>query len=202
LRYLEGTPKESTRWIDTGWAIAAWQLGKGHVHDPIAVNDGVLRVRRNGGVVLDASFRVEPLGDRLTIVYESRGGARGSEDQRNKDYAEGLELVLRRLQAAGIRLADVLVESRETEKLPTAQRRVLPAGAEYPMAIEDPAALRKKLSAAQAKVGRRPGAKGGGNQTRRLRLVLEVVGMGRDEVAGWIERGRPAQNRPVPSAYR
>lgn len=26
LRYLDGTPKESTRWIDTGWAIAAWQL--------------------------------------------------------------------------------------------------------------------------------------------------------------------------------
>jgi len=24
LRYLDGTPKESTRWIDTGWAIAAW----------------------------------------------------------------------------------------------------------------------------------------------------------------------------------
>ena len=24
LRYLEGTPKGSTRWIDTGWAIAAW----------------------------------------------------------------------------------------------------------------------------------------------------------------------------------
>ncbi|HEY0480730.1 MAG TPA: helicase-related protein [Kofleriaceae bacterium] len=30
LRYLEGTPKGSTRWIDTGWAIAAWQaLGGG-----------------------------------------------------------------------------------------------------------------------------------------------------------------------------
>jgi superfamily II DNA or RNA helicase/diadenosine tetraphosphate (Ap4A) HIT family hydrolase/SOS-response transcriptional repressor LexA len=24
LRYLDGTPRESTRWIDTGWAIAAW----------------------------------------------------------------------------------------------------------------------------------------------------------------------------------
>ena len=23
MRYLEGTPKVSTRWIDTGWAIAA-----------------------------------------------------------------------------------------------------------------------------------------------------------------------------------
>ncbi len=27
LRYLEGTPKASTRWIDTGWAIALVQLG-------------------------------------------------------------------------------------------------------------------------------------------------------------------------------
>ncbi len=25
LRYLDGTPEGSTRWIDTGWAIAAWQ---------------------------------------------------------------------------------------------------------------------------------------------------------------------------------
>ncbi len=29
LRYLEGTPKGSTRWIDTGWALAAWSLAKG-----------------------------------------------------------------------------------------------------------------------------------------------------------------------------
>lgn len=30
LRYLDGTPRESTRWIDTGWAIAAWQaIGPG-----------------------------------------------------------------------------------------------------------------------------------------------------------------------------
>jgi hypothetical protein len=28
LRYLEGTPKGSTRWIDTGWAIGAWQLAR------------------------------------------------------------------------------------------------------------------------------------------------------------------------------
>jgi superfamily II DNA or RNA helicase/SOS-response transcriptional repressor LexA len=29
LRYLDGTPKGSTRWIDTGWALAAWELGRG-----------------------------------------------------------------------------------------------------------------------------------------------------------------------------
>jgi superfamily II DNA or RNA helicase/diadenosine tetraphosphate (Ap4A) HIT family hydrolase len=27
LRYLEGTPKGATRWIDTGWAIRLWRLG-------------------------------------------------------------------------------------------------------------------------------------------------------------------------------
>jgi hypothetical protein len=29
VRYLEGTPKASTRWIDTGWAIAAWHASQG-----------------------------------------------------------------------------------------------------------------------------------------------------------------------------
>jgi len=28
LRYLEGTPKGSTRWIDTQWALAAWSKAK------------------------------------------------------------------------------------------------------------------------------------------------------------------------------
>ena len=31
LRYLEGVPKGSTRWIDTGWAISAWQATKDNV---------------------------------------------------------------------------------------------------------------------------------------------------------------------------
>lgn len=29
LRYLEGTPRGSTRWIDTRWALAAWTLCDG-----------------------------------------------------------------------------------------------------------------------------------------------------------------------------
>jgi len=29
MRYLEGTPKGSTRWIDTGWALAALALARG-----------------------------------------------------------------------------------------------------------------------------------------------------------------------------
>ena len=35
LRYLEGTPKASTRWIDTGWAMAAWAKAKDLVRDGV-----------------------------------------------------------------------------------------------------------------------------------------------------------------------
>ena len=31
LRYLAGTPKGSTRWVDTRWALAAWQKAGGLV---------------------------------------------------------------------------------------------------------------------------------------------------------------------------
>jgi hypothetical protein len=31
LRYLEGVPRSATRWIDTGWALAAWQAAAQHV---------------------------------------------------------------------------------------------------------------------------------------------------------------------------
>jgi hypothetical protein len=33
LRYLAGTPKGSTRWIDTGWALAAWNVARGLLED-------------------------------------------------------------------------------------------------------------------------------------------------------------------------
>jgi hypothetical protein len=35
LRYLEGVPKGSTRWIDTGWAIAAWQTTEEDVRNAL-----------------------------------------------------------------------------------------------------------------------------------------------------------------------
>jgi hypothetical protein len=32
FRYLVGTQKSSTRWIDTGWAIGIYQLAQTHIH--------------------------------------------------------------------------------------------------------------------------------------------------------------------------
>jgi hypothetical protein len=61
----------------------------------------------------------------------------------------------------------------------------------YPVAIVDPAAIRKWLSAEQAKVGRAPGAKGAGNRTKRLRLFLEPRDALDERTLGeQLERGR------------
>ena len=45
------------------------------------------------------------------------------------------------------------------------------------LTIPDPGALRRKISAGQAQIGRAKGAKGGGNQTKRLRFFVEGTGL-------------------------
>ena len=109
------------------------------------------------------------MNDVTSIVVESRGGTRGSANERNSDDAEGLELILARLKASRLQVTDVLVESRETESIPAVDRR-LPL--EYSLWISDAAEFRRQMSAMQARVGWKLGPRGGGNQTRRLRLFL------------------------------
>jgi hypothetical protein len=175
LRYLEGTPKESTRWIDTGWALATWAATKGLIRDPVAGESALAYVHDDVGNKLDASFRVERVGDGFTIVFESRGGTRGTSGERNVDYGRGLELILQRLGDARLDIDDVLVESRDTALLPDDQRRVTVDGEPFPLKVGNAAALSRKLSAAQARVGRAPGAKGAGNRTKRLRIFIAAA---------------------------
>jgi superfamily II DNA or RNA helicase/diadenosine tetraphosphate (Ap4A) HIT family hydrolase/SOS-response transcriptional repressor LexA len=179
LRYLEGTPKGSTRWIDTGWAIAAWSVARSRVKTSVATETALHKVHNGDGKQLNASFRVERVGDAWTVVFESRGGTRGTSAERNSDYADGLELILHRLGQAGIVLDDIVVESNEAARLPIAERRI-DLGEPYPLRIVDASALRRSISAAQAEVGRAPGARGSGNRTKRIRMFLRAAGVGVD----------------------
>jgi hypothetical protein len=186
-RYLEGTPKGSTRYIDTGWALAAWRLGKGLVHDAAGGATPIRKIRRANGKPLDASFSVEPVGENLSIIVEARGGTAGSKDERNTEYAEGLELILERLRANGLKIADAVVESRDTLTLPIEQRRLHVEGRPWPMVIDDVEKVRRGLSAAQARVGRASGAKGTGNSTRRIRLTIEGGTLPSEQLARLLE---------------
>ncbi len=127
---------------------------------------------QDNGVALEASFGVESIDGQLTIIFESKGGARGTPDARNPDYQEGFELLLKRLKDRGARILDATVESREAQRLPIEERRLNIEGKSYPISIDDPHELRISLGAAQALVARRPGARRGGNPTRRVRLVI------------------------------
>ncbi|CAN5907966.1 hypothetical protein BH11MYX4_BH11MYX4_05070 [soil metagenome] len=187
VRYLDGTPKGSTRWVDTGWALAAWRLGKRLVREPSGGASALRKMRRADGTPVDATFRVEPVGDSVSIVFESRGGTRGSKEERNAEYTAGLLLILERLRERGLRIADAVVESRDTMTIPVEERRLQLDGRAYPLVIDDADAVRRALSAAQAKVGRAPGARGAGNATKRIRLLIEGSAIGASDLAASLE---------------
>jgi hypothetical protein len=128
------------------------------------------------GTALDATFSVDPSDGSVALIVESRGGTRGHTDARNQDYARGFELLLRRLKDRGATITDASVESKVTQHLPAADKRLEVASKPYPIVIDDPHDLMLRLGSAQARVGREPGAKGSGNRTKRVRLVLGFSG--------------------------
>jgi hypothetical protein len=134
------------------------------------------RLLEDDGRPADATFLVERSGSGITMVMESRGGRQSRADTRNPEYGKGLELLLRRLRDRGARIEDALVESVATRRLSAEERRLAVEGRAYPIEIDDPVDLQKRLGAAQSRVGRKAGAKGSGNRTKRLRLHLGFPG--------------------------
>lgn len=132
------------------------------------------KIRRDDGHLLDATFSIEQRDSCITVIYESGGGTRGTAKARNSDYKEGLEQLLRRLATLGVVINDALLDSGSTAHLPIAERRLWLKGRTYPLVIDDPCELRRRLGAAQAKAGRRPEATGSGNPNKRIQLVLGI----------------------------
>ena len=166
LRYLEGANKASTRYIDTEWALAAWE----RVRSLLPERTEVMQVRSDEGRALDARFELHRIGDELSLVFHSRGGTAGSAAERNTQYNPGLERLLARLLEAGAVVEDALVDSGPAQSLDLEERRLVHPDLSYPISSGDPATLRQALGRAMAAVGRRPGAKGSGNMTKRILL--------------------------------
>jgi histidine ammonia-lyase len=87
----------------------------------------------------------------------------------------------------GLSLTDAAVESRATAALSLDDRRLQLEDQPYPVRITDVAALKRRLSAAAARVGRAEGAKGAGNSTKRLRLWLTGAEVTAEELAARLE---------------
>ncbi len=141
-------------------------------------------LHEDDGTAIDATFDSEDFDGQPTIVFHSRGG------DRNSEYSRGLEVLLQRLASAGVTVQQIAVESGGTRTLPLAQRLIQMDGFEFPLdprEVEDFQQLRTRIGRAGAALGRAPGAKGGGNSNKRLRIWLE-----REVSEEWLARGKEA----------
>jgi Domain of unknown function (DUF3883) len=124
---------------------------------------------------LDAQFSVERNNGLLNVIIESSGGG---PSPRNRDYKQGLQLILERLATVDAVLVHIEVDSKTSVNMSAQERTIVLDG--YPTrtllsAVDDFEALRKKITGGAAKTARSPGAGGGGNPAKRLRLFLEFT---------------------------
>jgi hypothetical protein len=111
----------------------------------------------------------------FAVYLESRSGTAGGPHQRNRDYEAGLQLLLQRLGAMRARLLEVTVESLRTKDLPKHEKLVTGA-LDYPLSVSnrDPYTLRLQIQQAQRVTAQGPAAKGPGNNTKRIRLLVDL----------------------------
>ena len=126
-----------------------------------------------GNRILNAEFKLRVLDEPnlLEIILESRG------PNRNIDYTECLKVLLRALCDAEAEISSIEVVSQRTMDLDVSGRQL---AFKYPIQLDpttDFAKLTNRIGDLQRKV--RSGAKtsGGGNRTRRLRLLCSTTRM-------------------------
>lgn len=113
--------------------------------------------------------------DYFAVILESRSGPSRGTPARNPEYNVAFELLLVRLAGLRATLCDAFVDSAVARRLPKEARRVLDA----PVGLDeatDVHQMRTQLSVAASGVGRKPGAAGEGNRTKRIRLIVTVPG--------------------------
>lgn len=116
---------------------------------------------RDGDRTVDARLDVEERDGLPHVIFHSRG------EKRNSDYREGLTLLLRHMHQGGFGIARIDVDSTEARKL-TAEARTLAVDVAD---LSAPETVALAIGRAAKKVGQPPGANGG-NDTKRLRIVL------------------------------
>lgn len=126
------------------------------------------------GSPISAQFSVQSADGEMSVVVESRGGKKGGSNERNTQYKEGVELLLGRLAEANCSLLDAVLDTKATNRLELSrdERRLMDNSNPINLAAVDLNTLRISLCDAQRPIGRPKGAKGPGNNTKRMRLYV------------------------------
>ncbi|WP_430497373.1 hypothetical protein ACQRWP_21955 [Micromonospora trifolii] len=134
-----------------------------------------VRMTNDHGKVLEAEFSVEPDGNHVAIILQSRSGRAKGRAPRNDHYKPALELILRRLKERRAVIEAAIVDSRRTQQLPESSRSLISEPIRL-IDVLDTGALRKRLTNAQTTIGQAPSARRPGNSTKRIRLRLSIPG--------------------------
>jgi hypothetical protein len=125
----------------------------------------------DNGNDINSTFLVEEDGESLSVILESAGAK-----DYNRQYDEGLRLLLRRLSEWSTTILRVAVDSSKArEKLAVEEQRVLPSFRE-PMRMppfNNLEPLRLAMQREQQSIGQKPGAKGG-NRQKRIRIRVSI----------------------------
>ena len=111
------------------------------------------------------------------ITLHSRGGTIGRKNERNRDYADALRLLLARMLEARVELQGIWVDSAPTRNLPLADRLIL-APDEFSGSVDS---LFTLVSRRMQVVGRSSTARTArGNSNKRIRI--EISGLSQVEI--------------------
>ena len=136
--------------------------------------DSSIQLFSENGRKLNAEVTLSQRDEWVDYIFESRGGTKGSPNERNPDYFEALELVLKDAKSKSWHIQDIVVASKKLEDLPLSQKRVKPEKYAYPINLDsgvDIISLRKAISLSVTKVGQKSGSTGG-NPTKRIRVTF------------------------------
>ena len=142
------------------------------------VDNAGYEVIGESGTPLKARFDVSQVG-RFQIRLHSRGGAKGTPDERNHDYAIGLQRLLRELSLHEASIVDITVDSElMLKKAPNPAERRLDLAFPIPLHHETNFGdLVHRIGNAQRVVGSKATTSTGGNRTRRICLTVDVPGV-------------------------
>ena len=133
-------------------------------------------IHTSTGESVHAHFSVTHLlGDAYNVILESRGGAIGGPNERNRGYSTGLRLLLKRLGAARAVLRSAALAARSST-IPIADRQLVPTEFAFPLQLSpstDEDRLASHIQRLLGPIGTKS-LSGIGNTTRRLELVVAI----------------------------
>ena len=155
-----------------------------------------LEIKDETGKKVKATCEISHDKKGWAVTLHSRGGAKGTDGERNSGYHKGLEILISRLASNNAVITEVLLDSGPAHKLNIKARR-LTAVPKSLGPSTDVVALSKQITHAAAAIRKAGVVKPGGNPTKQVRISFELdAATSLAEVESLLVGGLPA-DRPV-----